>query len=114
MHRRGFFQIAAGSAALAAFQDDILPRIKAASESLNGRKPEEVAHDEDYWTEIRNAYTVDRNVINLNNGHVSPAPKPVQEAFRRMIEFSDMGPYHTMIANLEKQIEAVRVRLAQA
>ena len=112
MDRRSFFQIAAGSAALAAFQNDAIPRAQAASESVNGRKPEEVARDEDYWNEIRNAFTVDRNVINLNNGYVSPAPKPVQEAMRRYLEFSDMGPWHTMINNLEKQVEMVRVRLA--
>jgi len=113
MNRRNFFHIAAGSAALAAaFQDDAIPRAAAASETVSARKPEEVAHDEDYWNEIRNAFTVDRNIVNLNNGYVSPAPKPVQEAMRRYLEFSDMGPYHTMIVQLEKQIEMVRVRLA--
>src|SRR5215475_9885127 len=113
MHRRNFFQIAAGSAALAAFQDDAIPRAAAASESVNGQKPEEVARNEDYWAEIRDAFTVDRNVVNLNNGYVSPAPKIVQDALRRQLDFSDMGPYHTMVGQLEKQIEMVRVRLAQ-
>lgn len=112
MNRRDFFQITAGSVALAAFQDNAIPRAAAAGEAVNGRKAEEVARDEDYWTEIRNAFTIDRNVINLNNGHVSPAPLPVQDAMRRYLEFSDMGPYHTMINNLEHQIEAVRRRLA--
>ena len=112
MNRRDFFQITAGSVALAAFQDNAIQRAAAAGEAVNGRKAEEVARDEDYWTEIRNAFTIDRNVINLNNGHVSPAPLPVQDAMRRYLEFSDMGPYHTMINNLELQIEAVRRRLA--
>jgi selenocysteine lyase/cysteine desulfurase len=113
MDRRSFFQIAAGSAAVAAFVNDAIPRARAASENVNGQKPEEVAKNEDYWTEIRNAFTVDRNVVNLNNGYVSPAPKPVQEALRRQLDYSDMGPYHTMINQLEKQIEMVRVRIAQ-
>jgi isopenicillin-N epimerase len=112
MNRRDFFQITAGSVALAAFQDNAIPRAAAAGEAVAGRKPEDVARDEDYWTEIRNAFTIDRNVINLNNGHVSPAPRPVQDALRRYIEFSDMGPWHTMINNLEHQIEPVRRRLA--
>ena len=43
------------------------------------------------------AFTIDRNVINLNNGYVSPAPVPVQDAMRRYLEYSDMGPYHTMV-----------------
>ena len=114
MNRRGFFQFAAGTAALAAFQDDAIPRARAASDAVNGRTAEEVARDEDYWTEIRNAFTVDRNIINFNNGYCSPAPKPVQDAMRRYLDYSDMGPYHTMVAGLEKQVEMVRVKLAQA
>src|ERR1700723_2728530 len=114
MDRRSFFQIAGGSVALAAFQDDAIPRARAASDAVNGRSPEDVARDEDYWTEIRNAFTVDRNIIIFNNGYCSPAPKPVQDAMRRYLDYSDMGPYHTMVAGLEKQVEMVRVKLAQA
>ena len=112
MNRRVFFEITAGSVALAAFQDNAIERARAAGEHVNGRKPEEVARDEDYWTEIRNAFTVDRDVINLNNGHVSPSPLPVQDAMRRYLEYSDMGPYTTMILELEPKIEAVRRQLA--
>ena len=114
MNRRNFFQFAAGTAAVAALQDNAIERVKAAASTVNGRKPEDVASDEDYWAEIRGAFTVDRTVINLNNGYVSPAPRPVQDAMRRYIEFSDMGPVHTMINVLEPRIEAVRRRLAQA
>src|SRR5580693_5385626 len=113
MNRRNILQLAAGAAAFA-LQDDSLQRVRAAASATKDRTPEEIAKDEDYWSEIRPAYTVDRNVINLNNGHVGPSPKPVQDALRRYLEFSDMGPYHTMIANLERQIEMVRRRLAQA
>jgi selenocysteine lyase/cysteine desulfurase len=110
MNRRSFFELAAGTA-VAAFQDNAIARASAA---VKGRTPEEVAGDEDYWAEIRNAFTIDRNIINLNNGHVSPSPRVVQEAMRRYLEYSDMGPYHTMISVLERQAEAVRRRLAQA
>ena len=112
MHRRNFFQLAAGSAVLAAFQDNAVERAHAASDYVSGRRAEEVAADEDYWAEIRDCFTIDRNVINLNNGYVSPAPKIVQDALRRELDFSDMGPWHTMINILEPQIEAVRTRLA--
>jgi selenocysteine lyase/cysteine desulfurase len=110
MNRRNFFELAAGTA-VAAFEDNAIGRASAA---VQGRTPEDVAADEDYWAEIRNAFTVDRNIVNLNNGHVSPAPRVVQEAMRRYLEYSDMGPYHTMISVLERQAEAVRRRLAQA
>jgi isopenicillin-N epimerase len=111
MDRRNFFHLAAGSA-LVAFQNNAIERAAAAGRSVKDRPAEEVATDEDYWSEIRNTFTIDRNVINLNNGHSSPAPLPVQDAMRRYLEFTDMGPYHTMINNIEHQIEAVRTRLA--
>ncbi|PWT90714.1 MAG: aminotransferase V [Proteobacteria bacterium] len=113
MYRRNLLQLAAAGA-VAAFQDNAIERVRAASTSVSGRTPEDVAADEDYWAEIRNAFTIDRNIINLNNGHVSPSPRTVQEVLRREIEYSDMGPYHTLINVLEKQIETVRRRLAAA
>ena len=114
MNRRRVIQSVLAGAAAAVFQDDALDRVRAASAATSGRTPEEVASDEDYWAEIRNAFTVDRNVINMNNGHVSPSPRTVQEALRRQLDYSDTGPYHTMINVLERQVEAVRRRIAQA
>jgi selenocysteine lyase/cysteine desulfurase len=103
MNRRSFF-LAASAAVTAA----------AAATSVKDQTPEEVAANEDYWAEIRRAFTVDRNIINLNNGYVSPSPLPVQDAMRRYLEYSDMGPWHTMINVLERQVEVVRRRIAQA
>lgn len=113
MNRRNLFRLAAGTTA-AALQDHAIDRVSAAAASARDRTPEDIAADEDFWSEIRSAFTVDRNVVNLNNGYVSPSPRSVQEAMRRYLEYSDMGPYHTMIAVLERQVEAVRRRLAQA
>lgn len=113
MDRRSFFHLAAAGTAVAAFQNGAVERAAAATRSVGDKTPQEVAADEDYWAEIRNAFSVDRNIINLNNGHVSPSPRVVQDALRRYIEYSDMGPWHTMINLLERQVEAVRTRLAQ-
>lgn len=113
MDRRNFFQMAAGTA-LVAFQNGAVERAAAATRSAGDKTPQEVAADEDFWAEIRNAYSVDRNIINLNNGYCSPSPRVVQDAMRRYLEYSDMGPYHTMVAVLEKQAEVVRRRIAQS
>src|ERR1017187_10551658 len=112
MDRRNFFQLAAGSA-LVAFQNNAVERAAAATRSISDKSPQEVASDEDYWGEIRNAFSIDRNIINLNNGYVSPAPRVVQDALRRYLEYSDMGPVHTMINVLERQVETVRRRIAE-
>jgi len=111
MNRRSFVQFAA---AAAAFQDNAIERVRAASSAVAGRPPEEVARDEDYWAEIRNSFTIDRNVLNLNNGYVCPSPRTVQDSMRRYLDYSDMGPYHTMINVLERGIEGVRRQLAAA
>ena len=55
MDRRNFFQLAAGSA-LVAFQNNAIERAEAASRSVKDKTAEEVASDEDYWAEIRNAF----------------------------------------------------------
>ncbi len=112
MDRRNFLHTAAGSA-LVAFQTNAIERAAAAARSVKDQTPIEVASDEDYWAEIRNAFTVDRTVINLNNGYASPAPLVVQDAMRRYLDFSNMGPKHTMIDILEKQVEDVRRRVAK-
>jgi isopenicillin-N epimerase len=113
MDRRSLFRLAAGAAAVA-FQDDAVKRVSAAAASAKGRTAEETSGDEDFWKEVRAAFTVDHNIINLNNGYCSPSPRSVQDAMRRYLDYSDMGPYHTMVAVLEKQIENVRQRIASA
>jgi len=115
MNRRNFFKSTAGTAATAALAGPFSTRTFAATTAgAKGRPAEEIAMDEDFWAAVRNEFTTDRTVINLNNGHVSPAPRTVQEAMRRYLDYSNMGPYHTMIQQLEKHIETVRRMVADA
>ena len=109
MQRRTFLRAATGLAALKA---DSINRARAAASSINDRTPEQTARDEDFWREIQQAFTVDRNIVNLNNGGVCPSPKVVQDAMRRQLEFSNMAPAYTMWTVLEPEIESVRTRLA--
>src|SRR3954454_25246895 len=110
MNRRHLLHLAAAGA----FQSNALDRVRAASTAAGARTPEEIAVDEDFWGEIRSAFSIDRNIVNFNKGYVSPSPRPVQDAMRRYLEYTDMGPYHTMVSILEHQVEMVRRRLAQA
>ena len=109
MQRRMFLRAATGLAALKA---DSINRARAAASSIDGRTPEQAARDEDFWREIQQAFTVDRNIVNLNNGGVCPSPKIVQDAMRRQLEFSNIAPAYTMWTVLEPEIESVRARLA--
>ncbi|MFQ5629759.1 MAG: aminotransferase class V-fold PLP-dependent enzyme, partial [bacterium] len=82
--------------------------------AARGRTPEEIAQDESYWFEVQKAFTVDRSLINFNNGGVSPSPAYVQEAMKRYLDYSNTAPTHAMWAVIEPQIEGVRKRLARA
>ncbi len=108
MQRRHFLQ-AAG--ALAFLRPDSIERARAATTG-NNRMVEDVARDEDFWREIQSAFTLDRNIINLNNGGVSPSPRIVQEAMRRSLEFSNIAPAYSMWRVLEPEVENVRRGLA--
>ncbi len=112
MHRRQFLNLAA--VGCAAFQSDAVPRIQAAAQSTGGRAADSVARDEDFWFQVRHAFTVDRNIINLNNGGVSPSPKIVMETEKRYLEISNMGPAYFMWRIVEPEVEAVRRHLARS
>ncbi len=109
MDRRSFFQSTAATAALAA----LAKPFSAYASTLKDRPAGEVAADEDFWAEVRNEFTVDRTVVNFNNGYASPAPRSVQEAMRRYLDYTNMGPYHTMVQQLDKRIESARRMLAE-
>lgn len=108
MERRHFLRTAG---ALALLRPDASHRVLAATVG-NNRAAEDLARDEDFWREIQSAFTLDRNIINLNNGGVSPSPRVVQESMRRSLEFSNIAPARTMWAVLETEVENVRQKLA--
>src|SRR5437899_2752389 len=111
MDRRRFFPSAVG--VFAAFQNDSIARAQAASASVSGRPADAVARDEDFWFNIRHAFTVDRNMINLNNGGVAPSPKVVMDTEVRYLEVENMSPSYYMWNVLDPGIETVRRRLAR-
>jgi isopenicillin-N epimerase len=114
--RRAFLQStgSAGIAAAVAFRDDGFSRVEAASRHVEGRSLEDVAADENYWREIQQAFTLDRTIINLNNGGCCPSPRVVHEAFKRYLDISNQAPVYHMWQVLEPNIESVRRRLAAA
>jgi len=112
--RRAFFHATgtAGIAAFASFAPDGLSRIKTAGRRVENVAPVDAAMDESYWREIQQAFTLDRTIINLNNGGCSPSPRVVHEAFKRYLDISNQAPVYHMWQILEPNIESVRRRLA--
>lgn len=86
--------------------------LEDASRKVAGLLPEAIAADEDYWSVIQAAYSVNSNLIILNNGGVSPAPKVVQEAVERYNQLSNQGPSYYMWRILDQGREPLRYKLA--
>ncbi len=79
---------------------------------LNRLSPEAAASDEDLWRSVQQAYTVSPNIINLNNGGVSPQPKIVQDAVDRYYHLSNEAPSYYMWRILDQGRESLRMKLA--
>lgn len=77
------------------------------------RSPSALAGDEDFWYFVQQSFTVSPELINLNNGGVSPAPKVVAEAMKRYLDFSNEAPSYYMWRILDEGREPLRKDLAR-
>ncbi len=112
--RRAFIRGAgtAGVVTLASLKVDAFERVASAVAAAADQTPEEIAKDELFWRAIQEAFTLDRTIINLNNGGVCPSPRVVQEALKRYLDISNQAPVYYMWQILEPNVESVRRRLA--
>jgi selenocysteine lyase/cysteine desulfurase len=83
-----------------------------ASQKVNHLNAKQVAEDEDYWSVIQRAYSVNSNIINLNNGGVSPSPIVVQQAVERYNLMANEGPSYFMWRIMDQGREPLREKLA--
>ena len=111
MNRRRFLTNSAGLCAT--LQAGSLLKARRAVDAVSGRAADSVARDEDFWFNVRHAFTVDRNMVNLNNGGVSPAPKIVMDTEVRYLEMENLSPSYYMWNVLDPGVETVRRRLAE-
>jgi len=84
-----------------------------AVERLNASSLDESVLDETFWYQVKQAYTVSPNIINLNNGGVCPAPKVVQDAVERYNKLSNEAPSYFMWRIVDQGREPVRRKLAE-
>ncbi len=109
LSRRKFLYTSGLAASALAFER---ARLEAAAARVAGIAPEGLAGDETYWREIQQAFTLDRTIINLNNGGCCPSPRVVHEALKRYLDMSNQAPVYHMWQILEPNLESVRRRLA--
>ena len=114
--RRSFFQKAVGAAGALSLtplvSQAISEDISDALLSLNKLSPFDAANDEELWARMAQAYTVTPNILNLNNGGVSPQPKVVQDAVDRYYHLSNEAPTYYMWQILDRGREPLRRKLA--
>ena len=112
--RRAFLGAGTTGAFALAFTNEGLTRVAEAAARTHGVAPGDLAADETYWREIQQAFTLDRTIVNLNNGGCCPSPRVVHEAFKRYLDESNQAPVYHMWQILEPNIETVRRRLASS
>ena len=69
-------------------------------------------NDDDFWTWVRSCFTTSSNIINLNNGGVSPQPKQVQDVHIKYYQWCNEAPTYYMWRSLDEGREPLRRKLA--
>jgi selenocysteine lyase/cysteine desulfurase len=68
--------------------------------------------ESDFWGWVQQSYTTSPNIMNLNNGGVSPQPKVVQDAFVRYNQLCNEAPSYYMWQILDQGRTALREDMA--
>lgn len=114
--RRKFIKNAAAWAGVwsgaSIFNELLASDLDYANRAVAHLSAEQAASEEDYWAVIQQAYTVNPNIVNLNNGGVSPSPRIVQEAVERYNKLTNEGPSYFMWRVLDMGREPLRQKLA--
>jgi selenocysteine lyase/cysteine desulfurase len=116
-NRRAFinkFGAFSGSALLSTFvQPAWSNKLNKAIQHAKNSSPVDLASDEDFWYYVQESFTVSPNIINLNNGGVSPSPKIVQDAMKKYFDLSNEAPSYYMWRILDQGRESLRRDLAK-
>ncbi|MGZ3882868.1 MAG: aminotransferase class V-fold PLP-dependent enzyme [Bacteroidia bacterium] len=117
MDRRDFFLRSAaattGLTFLSAIDKVYAAELEHQLNRIENLNPLAAAGDEDFWGWVKESFTVSPNVINLNNGGVSPQPKVVQDAHIRYYQYCNEAPSYYMWRILDQGREGLREKLAE-
>mgnify|MGYP001766520249 CR=1 FL=1 len=115
INRRLFVRQLSATLGAASLGSAIFPGLALGKEfedfdSMNFPPPD--TPEDDFWAWVQQNYTVSPNIINLNNGGVSPSPKPVQDTFERYNRYCNEAPSYYMWRILDQGREALRADMA--
>ena len=109
----GLSAASAGVAALPVLNDGAFRRLFDAELVAGDRSAQSLADDESYWSHIQRAFDMDRTMINLNNGGISPTPTHVLQQMVRDLQFVNELPVEHNWRILEPRMESTRRELAK-
>jgi len=66
----------------------------------------------DLWHSIRTEFPMDRTMVNLNNGGVSPSPRSVMQALHSGLDYANQAPARNIWQQQEPGLERVRQGIA--
>jgi len=114
LNRRLFLQQLGTTIGTAALGSIIFPSLASGKElfQTGPNSPPGNASEEDFWAWVQESYTVSPNIINLNNGGVSPQPKVTQDTFEKYNRLCNEAPSYYMWNILNQGREALRADLA--
>ncbi|MCC7000606.1 MAG: aminotransferase class V-fold PLP-dependent enzyme [Gemmatimonadaceae bacterium] len=112
--RRSFVAgLAGATTALPMLSERAVSQLFQAETIAGERSAAELANDESYWSHIQRAFDMDRTMINLNNGGISPTPTHVLEQMIRDLKFVNELPVEHNWRILEPRMESTRRELAK-
>ncbi len=112
-NRRSFIrQTAALLGGMALHQDARAAFFPTAPSVPNANTLLDAHSEEDFWRQVRLAYATSPNMINLNNGGVSPAPRATIEALDHYNRMCNEAPSYYMWRVLDQNREPLRYNLA--
>lgn len=116
MDRRKFLLATAGSLSalelLSLHNQSFARSFENQLQKLERYSESEAAENEDFWAWVRSNYPIADNLINLNNGGVSPQPKIVQDVHIKNYQWVNEAPSYYMWRILDQQREGLRNKLA--
>ena len=116
-NRRSFlnsFGVLSGTAFLSSLTKPAWSRnLQNALSNAEHIDPAQLATDEDFWYYVQESFTTSPNIINLNNGGISPSPKIVQDAMKRYHDITMEAPSYYMWRIIDQGREPLRKNLAR-
>jgi isopenicillin-N epimerase len=112
--RRSFVAgLAGATTALPVLSERAVSQLFKAETIAGERSAAELADDESYWSLIQRAFDMERTMINLNNGGISPTPSHVLEQMIRDLRFVNELPVEHNWRVLEPRMESTRREFAK-